>query len=66
MNLEHVITAVLAKRIPVSDACDEVIDDAVLNREALARSIIGPGSRAEQHSSMLAFFQQVAAQGGEL
>jgi hypothetical protein len=38
-TLAHVAEAVRTCRIPVEDACDEVIDDAVLHREALARSI---------------------------
>jgi hypothetical protein len=57
-TLAHVAEAVRTCRIPVEDACDEVIDDAVLHREALARSIIGPGTRAEQHAQLKAYFAQ--------
>jgi hypothetical protein len=62
MNLEHVIEAVRTKRIGPGDASDEVLADAILHHEATLRRIIAPGTRAEQHSSLVAFFNQLAEQ----
>jgi hypothetical protein len=55
-TLAHVAEAIRTRRIPIGEACDEVIDDAILNRAAMAKRIIRPGTRTEQHSSLVAFF----------
>ena len=64
MNLEHMVVAVCQRRIPVGDACDEVLADAVLNAEAMRRRIIRPGTSNEQRMALLTYFSQ--ARGGDL
>jgi hypothetical protein len=62
MNIAHLEEAIRARRLDAVEAADETLADAILNHEALAKRIIRPGSRVEEHAGLVTFFQQVAAQ----
>jgi hypothetical protein len=62
-NITHMAEAVRTKRIPVDDAPDECLADAILNHEALRLRIIRLSSRSEQRIALVEHFTRVAAEG---